>query len=345
MNCPVCGQDCLQSSDDLLNDSFHRFDACPSCQGLPRDKRVAPVPDDPPLPCSRCGRRYIDDVFFHIWLILVDERVLPPSVPLSAAGVPHLHPFMVLDAPPYLPLRSMILLTHEIDRQVACRLMDEVPELRGVVRDRHVVPGLSQSIDSGVYHTHELVAGCDLRATIFPSPAGNVVVYQQSSTMHIEMPRPFNPKLASVARMIERKHPDMVIDGCCGVGTLGIAAALSGMAHVVLNDRWYAAAFWTAVNISVNRRPLGVDEFVWSMDFADLSSKKIRRCPVAVASASGQGTELEVWHGDFRCLPRKFANLSGSLCVFDPFEKEDRRGMEKVMFNWKNETGGQIFIP
>lgn len=143
-------------------------------------------------------------------------------------------------------------------------------------------------------------------------------MYQRSSTMHIEMLRPFNPKLAAVARMIERKQPEMVIDGCCGVGTLGIAAAFSGMPHVVLNDRWYAAAFWTAVNISVNRCPLGVDEFVWSIDLADLSSKKIRRCPVVVASASQgargcslrSGTAISgVCHEGLRVFPGRCAFL------------------------------------
>ena len=152
--------------------------------------------------------------------------------------------------------------------------MAEVPELRGVVRDRHVVPGLSRGIDSPVFHTHELIAGCDLHAAVFPSPAGNIVVYQRSSTMHVEMPRPFNPKLLSISRMIGRSHPTTVIDGCSGVGTLGIAASLAGMPHVILNDRWSAAAFWSAVNISVNCRPLGLDDFSWQTDPAEFPKKR-----------------------------------------------------------------------
>ena len=163
--------------------------------------------------------------------------------------------------------------------------------------------------------------------------------------MHVEMPRPFNPKLAATSRMIGRTNPTTVIDGCSGVGTIGIAASLAGMPHVILNDRWYAAAFWSAVNISVNCRPLGVDDFSWQIDPSASPEKKIRRCPVEIAAASGSLAKLEVWHGDFRCLPRKIHVSADSLCVFDPFEKEDRSGMEKIMSDWKKSTGSRIFMP
>ncbi|MDU9376897.1 hypothetical protein McpSp1_15340 [Methanocorpusculaceae archaeon Sp1] len=345
MKCPVCGQDCIQSSDDLLKISVHRFDACPSCHGLPRNKQLSPDPDFPPPPCPVCGKRYIDDVFFHIWLILTEEKVIPSDAPLIDAGVPHLHPFMVLRSPPYLPKKSLILLTHAISKTIADRLMEEIPELRGVVCDHRIVPGLSDGIDSAVYHTHECITGCDLHATIFSSPAGNIVVYQRSSTMHIEMPRPFNPKLLSLSRMIDRKNPALVIDGCCGVGTLGIAAGLAGMPHIILNDRWYAAAYWSAVNIEVNRQPLKLQECVWSTDWSDLSAKKVRRCPIEILQASGENLHISVLHGDFRCLPRKLSDLSASLCVFDPFEKNDHQKLRKIMDEWKENTGGQIFMP
>ncbi len=345
MKCPVCGQDCIQSSDDLLKLSVHRFDACPSCHGLPRNKHIPPDPDLPPPPCPVCGKRYIDDVFFHIWLILTEEKIIPPDAPLTSAGLPHLHPFMALRSPPYLPEKSMILLTHAIDRKTADRLMHEIPELRGIVCDHHIIPGLSDGIDSPVYHTHQCIAGCDLHATIFSSTAGNIVVYQRSSTMHIEIPRPFNPKLLSVSRMINKNRPAIVIDGCSGVGTLGIAAGLAGMPRIILNDRWYAAAYWSAVNIEVNRIPLGLEECSWLTDWDDFLTKKTRRCPIEILHASGKNLHITVLHGDFRCLPRKLSDLSTSLCVFDPFEKDDRKKLEKVMNEWKKNTGGQIFIP
>lgn len=157
MKCPVCGQDCIQSSDDLVLSSFHRFNAYSSCQGLPRDKRIAPLPNTPPY--RVCGKRSLDDVFFQIWLILVEEGVLLPSAPLYATGIPH--PFMVLAAPPHFPPKSMILLTHAIDRSVACRLMEEVPKLHGIVRDRHIIPGLSRNIESPVFHTR---TSCRMRS-------------------------------------------------------------------------------------------------------------------------------------------------------------------------------------
>ena len=346
MKCPVCGQDCIQSSDDLLISSHHRFTSCPSCNGLPRDKYLPPCVDTPPPRCPACGKRHLDDVFAHIWLILTEEGVLPVTAPLKDVGIPHLHPSMVLNSPPFLPPASLILLTHAIGIPVAERLMEEVPELRGVVRDRRVVPGISDGYQFPKFHTHELIAGCDLHATIFPSRAGAVVVYQRSSTMHVELPRPTQPKFVSVIGMLNRRHPKLVVDGCCGVGTLGLAAALSGTpSHVILNDRWYAAAFWTGVNIEVNRRPLGIEEFAWCMDFADLCSRKIRTCPVPVAEAAGAGLRLDVWHGDFRCLPRKRTDLGDSLCIFDPFEKSDRYLTEKIMRRWKQDCGGQIFMP
>jgi len=48
------------------------------------------------------------------------------------------------------------------------------------------------------------------------------------------------------------------IDACSGVGTLGIAAACLGVPHVVMNDAWYASAFWSAFNLEVNREYLNI---------------------------------------------------------------------------------------
>lgn len=144
--------------------------------------------------------------------------------------------------------------------------------------------------------------------------------------MHVEIPRLLNLKLLSLSRMIVRTQPATIIDGCAGVGTLGIAASLAGMPHVILNDRWHAAAFWSAVNISVNCTPLGIDEFLGQVEQDEFLAKKVRRCPIEVASASGDTARLEVWYGDFRCLPRRFAVSADFLCIFDPFEKSDRYG-------------------
>lgn len=338
MQCPVCGEECVRDAEEVVGIVPGVFSPCNECEAVPLDKAV-PLPRDyePVAPCS-CGRRFIDEVFASIYLILRDEGAIAGTEPLRAAGTPVVHPGFALAAPPFLPARSLVLLSSHPDRKIAERIVREVPEVRGVVRTGAAVPGLGR----GGPAAHTLLAGCDVQANLFPTSIGEVVVYKELSRTHIEFPRPHNPKIAAVESAIRRHAPHTFVDACCGAGTLGLAAALAGVPEVVFCDAHGPAAFWTAVNIRANKSSLLIDDIAVHAERDTIPD--VRDDPVLVAEARGD-QHLLVYHGDLARLPPLLERPERSLAALDIFGKEDPGACNQVLSAWRGAGGGKAFIP
>ncbi|KUK62233.1 MAG: hypothetical protein XD82_0754 [Methanoculleus marisnigri] len=253
MHCPVCGHDCVTDARALLTELPGRFAPCPDCMGLVYDKQSPPPDIDTVEPCPSCGKRFIDEVFARIYRVMVAEGDLAGTEPLAAVGTPLVHPGSAMHRAPYLPPGSLVLLSRSVGERAAARLVAEVPEVRGVVRTGAATPGIKDTDAAPQVYT--LLAGCDVRADIFHTRAGPIVVYKQQSALHIEFPRDRDPKILALEREIGRHRPRTFVDACSGAGTLGLAAIRAGVPHVIANDAWYAAAYWTAYNLQVNRGP------------------------------------------------------------------------------------------
>ena len=229
--------------------------------------------------------------------------------PLSKVGMPLIHPGFFMREPPYLPSRSLVLVSRVATPEVALRLFQEVPEIRGVVRCGDFVPGIAEPGLGGDPKTYELLAGCDVRASIFPTSSGPLVMYQQQSQIHIEFPRSYNPKIESVERKITL-NTQWFVDAACGIGTLGLTAARLGVPHVVMNDAWYSAAFWSAFNISVNGEFLAIDEVVMHKTYEEMKALPVGRMPEKIAETLGRQS-IEVYQGDLKDLYRVLPEVTG----------------------------------
>jgi hypothetical protein len=340
MHCPVCGEDCIDDARSLLESLSDRFAPCPDCFGLACDKRVPPPGIDPAEPCS-CGKRFIDEVFAHIYRIMAEEGDLAGTEPLAGVGTPLVHPGFAMQKPPHLPERSLLLLSRSVSQQTADRLFAEVPEIRGVVGTGTGTPGIRDTHAEPVVHS--LLAGCDVRADVFPTRTGPIVVYKQQSVMHIEFPRMHDPKVRSVEREVAKGRPRTFVDACCGAGTLGLIAARMGVPRVICNDAWYAAAYWTACNLRVNRESLGLDEVRILRDYDGLKSHPVAREPVHVATAGGD-REMEVYQADLRELPAVMPP-DVDLTVIDLFDKGEAERVRLITETWQARVGGGVFIP
>ncbi|MCP1662911.1 MAG: hypothetical protein D5R99_05100 [Methanocalculus sp. MSAO_Arc1] len=342
MKCPVCGDDCVSDAFEIINGMETIFAPCPRCRGRTLEKKSIPPDYQIPDPCI-CGKRFIDDVYAAIYKIGVEEGDLAGSESLKDVGIPLIHPGMVLEEPPYLPPRSLVLLTDQFTEETARRIVDSVPEVRGVVRDNHITPGLVDPDTMETPQTHTLLAGCDVRANIFATQVGPIVTYKQASTMHIEFPRPINPKIISVDRQIFKRHPKVFVDACSGPGTLGIAAGRLGVQRLIFNDAWYAAAFWTAFNLRVNHAYLGIDDVEIFESYQAMAETPVRTDPHLVAIARGS-VSAEVYQGDYRLLSPHLPDTD-LLTVIDLFDKGSREMVDSVISDWKAKNHGDVFIP
>ena len=341
MHCPVCGHDCVTGARELLLTLPERFAPCPDCTGLVYDKRSPPPDIDAAEPCPSCGKRFIDEVFADIYRAMAAEGDLSGTEPLAAAGTPLVHPGFAMRRPPYLPPRSLVLLSRSVGARAAARLVATVPEVRGVIRAGTGTPGIRDT--DAEPETHTLLAGCDVRADVFPTRAGPVVVYKQQSALHVEFPRGRDEKILALERRIRERRPRTFVDACSGAGTLGLAAARAGVPRVIANDAWYAAASWTACNLRVNQEFLGIEEVTIHRSYDDLRHCPVARDPVLVATAAG-AQEARVYQGDLRLLPAVLPP-GIDLTALDLFEKVDAGKVDRIAGAWRARVGGAIFIP
>ncbi len=341
MHCPVCGHDCVTDARELLLALPKRFAPCPDCTGLIYDKQSPPPDIDAAEPCPSCGKRFIDEIFADIYRVMVAGGDLAGTEPLAAAGTPLIHPGFAMRRPPYLPPRSLVLISRSVGERAAKRLVATVPEIRGVVRAGAGTPGITDTDAEPQAYT--LLAGCDVRADVFPTRAGPIVVYKQQSVLHIEFPRDRDEKILSLEREIGRHRPRTFVDACSGAGTLSLAAARAGVPRVIANDAWYAAAYWTARNLQVNRDYLDIENVTMHRSYDDLRCTPIAREPIRVATAAGQ-KEIGVYQGDFRLLPAVLP-AGIDLAALDLFEKADVGKVEEIAGVWRARVGGAIFIP
>jgi len=344
MQCPVCGKDCVSSAQEILSSLPAVFLPCEDCRMQVLDKRLPPpLTREPAPPCS-CGKRFIDAVFAHIWAIMVEEGDLGETDPLIAAGTPLIHPGFAVDRPPFLPKRSLLLLSQRVTPGTAERLVREVFEVRGVVKTGNGVPGISSVNLDEEPIVHELLAGCDVRADVIPVGSSALVFYKQQSRTHIEFPRAGYPKIRSVEQHVGTPPVSCFVDACCGVGTLGIAAASLGVPHVIMNDAWYASAFWSAFNLEVNRDLLNIGRVRLYKPLQDMAKVPVRRTPEKIAETEGD-QRIEVYQGDFHELPSVLVQDSSPLTALDLFQKSDRVAIERITRDWYERVGGALFIP
>lgn len=344
MKCPVCGGSCLENAPDIIRQRETGNLPCPSCRTTILDKR-SPPSFRRKAPCTACGRRPLDEVVADCWTIMAETGDLNATAPIMAAGIPLMHPGVALTEPPHLGNVSMVFLSRSVTRPAADRIVAEISEVKGVVHDQGPVPGIPET-DSALteYHTHTLLAGCDVRANIFETGDAPVTVFMQQSCAHIEYPRGFDPKLVATATEVIRYGPDVFVDAACGAGTLGITAGHYDIPHVIMNDAWGYAAYWAAVNLDVNRDTLGLETVDIQITYEDVQRGPVRKEPLKVADAYGEGKHYEVWWGDMNrlsdVLPKRV-----DLTVIDLFGKENRVRMAAAVQQWKKTVGGEVFIP
>ncbi len=295
---------------------------CDQCAFEPPIDKFTPVvelcavPDKDYGKCQKCGRRHLDFVMAHVLDLLIKNGYKDAGSALKDVGTPLVEYGFSLIEPPRLPAKSVVMIIDNIDRDIARKILDEVPEVKGVL-NRMSDPRISVGIlDVGKKPcTYELLAGCDMRADIVNTLVGDLCLYRNQSECHIEFRRNNSVKIKTMEKLYLDGLIDgsVVVDGMASVGTLGMMAAMSGAKKVILNDAWLPAIKNLLINLEVNRETLGI-EIDHIVDLSKLPA--IGDEPVLVARASGN-VDLEVYHGDFMKLEK--AVPACDVCIIDPF--------------------------
>ncbi len=262
-----CNQDCVKLPDEVFEKLETRYCPCKNCPDV-KIKKFKPLieqlnEDNTNIGADwgkcTCGRRHLDLVMAHVLTIMQEEGLKDKKSTLREACVPLITPAYPLKNVPYLPKKSLIILSGEINRKCAKRVFDEVPEVKGVLKGKiEKTVGIKDS--NSLPELYELLAGCDMRSDMVQTPFGPILIYKHQGELHVEFPKPSSPKISRLQRAMENYEDPKILDCTCGPGTLGIAALKGGAKKVVFNDIWYPAAYTTSLNLEINGFPVELSD-------------------------------------------------------------------------------------
>jgi len=281
-----CGNRCIKPVSEVLKDIDLFYKPCNNCKAE-NIKKFSPLADqinldkiDNSFGSCKCGKRHLDVVMSHVLKIMIDEGIKDRKANLRNACVPLVTPGYPINSVPYLSEDSLVILSSEMDKNCAEKIVKEVGEVKGVLKgDIRKTVGIKDS-DSNP-HVYELLAGCDLRCDIIQTPYGTLGIYKYQHEIHIEFPRVEFPKIETLEKALKNYDRHAVLDCTCGPGTLGITCLKAGARKVTFNDIWNPAIEATLINLEANGFPVNPsdseDELIASGDKFEVYSMDIRK--------------------------------------------------------------------
>lgn len=303
----MCGDTCIKPTSKVLKDIELFYKQCNKCQQV-KIKKFSPLADqvnldeiDNHFGSCKCGKRHLDIVIAHVLKVMIDEGIKDKKDNLRNACVPLMTPAYPTNSVPYLPEDSLVILSDEVDKRCAEAIVNEVGEVKGVLKgDLRNTVGIKDT-DSNP-HVYELLAGCDLRCDIIQTPYGVLGINKYQHEIHIEFPKLKSPKIEILNNALEGLDKPAVLDCTCGPGTLGIACLKAGARKVVFNDIWKPAIETTLINLEANGFPVNLH-----------GNNSILR---------GFGDNFEVYCRDIRDL-ENYLDAEFDICIVDAFPGVD----------------------
>ncbi len=306
MDC-MCGAGCVKDSATILKQIKNKYPACVHCKN-PKLKKFKPLKDqiefkrlNENFGLCTCGKRHLDVVMAHILKIMIQEGIRDENSTLRNTCTPLITPAYPTKSPPYLMENSMVILTDKITKNCADKIINEIPEVKGILYgDIRETVGLKDS-DSEP-NVYKLLAGCDMRCDVVFTPYGELCIYRNQAEIHVEFSKPVSPKVEILKTFLDKYKNPSILDCTCGPGTLGITCLKAGAKRVVFNDIWYPAIKMTLLNLQVN----GYDT-----DSFDVNTGLI-----------GSGENFQVYCQDIKKLEESLQEKF-DICIIDTFPGVD----------------------
>jgi hypothetical protein len=303
IKCNCTNGNCIKSSEEVLKNLDNQYKPCVECKDF-NFKKFRPISDqidlsyiNSQLGRCRCEHRHLDVVMAHVAKILIEEGISDMNLTLRKVGKPLLTPGYPINNIPYLPKRSMVILFPSINHITAERIVNEVQEVKGVLKgDIKNTIGIEDSDKDA--KTYELLSGCDIRCDVINTANEPICIYKPQRKIHIEIAKPVSPKIIALEKSMTKYENPKILDCTCGPGTLGIAALKLGASKVVFNDLWYPAATTTLMNLEINNFPvlsqtdnqkgligIGKKFEVYCMDVRDLKNSLSEKFDIGLVDA------------------------------------------------------------
>ena len=228
-----------------IDEKIKSLEECEKCSDV-QIKKFSPlrelidfdVLDGDYMRCE-CGKRPLDIVMSHILKIMIEGEIVPEKATLRRNSPVPLSGFYYSSLnPQFIAEKTLILLHPDFTHEIASRLINEVPEVKCVLK------GSSQNtvgqFDKSSQITHfEILEGDDTQINVMRTLLGEkIVLVKNQSKHHIEVAMTTEDKLVRLHNYLNNNNikKGVAIDGMCGLGALGIYLLKYGFEKVIFND-------------------------------------------------------------------------------------------------------------
>lgn len=186
-----------------------------------------------------CGKRPLDIVMSHILKIMIESQTVKENATLRRNSPVPLSNFYYSSLnPQFINEKSLILLHPDFTGEVAQRLMNEVPEVAGVLKGSPQDTVGQADKDSKINH-FEILAGDDEQTNVMRTLLEDkIILVKNQSKHHIEVAMTIEQKLVQLHNYLNNNDikKGVALDGMCGLGALGIYLQKYGFEKVIFND-------------------------------------------------------------------------------------------------------------
>lgn len=298
--------------NDKIQESIDNLNPCEHCRDI-QIKKFSPIVDYSDydgldgdfLRCS-CGKRPLDVVMAHILKIMVEEKTVGERASLRRNSPVPMPAFCYSSLnPQFINENALILIHPDFNRDVAERLFDEVPEVKGVLKGSpsDIVGILDR--DSKAYE-FELLAGESDRIDVLRTLIGDrIVISKNQKNSHIEVASTTEDKLLKLYNYLKDfdGNLDLAFDGMCGSGAIGIFLIKYGFEKVIFNDINPHAIENLRNNLMLN----GISEDSYEIHNEPIESLEVPNVDLAVIDAF-PGVDI----GD---IEKKLSDVSGDIII------------------------------
>ena len=228
-----------------IDEKIKSLEECEKCRDV-QIKKFSPLKDlidfeilDGEYMRCECGKRPLDIVMSHILKIMIEEGIVPEKATLRRNSPVPLSGFYYSSLnPQFIGKKTLILLHPDFTKDVASRLIGEVPEVKCVLKGSPQSTVGQLDKDSQISH-FEILEGDDTQINVMRTLIQEkIVLVKRQSRHHIEVAVTTEDKLVRLHNYLNNNgiKRGTAIDGMCGLGALGIYLLKCGFEKVIFND-------------------------------------------------------------------------------------------------------------
>lgn len=271
----------------MINEKIKNLQECENCKDM-QIKKFTPINtleyyseiNDEYKRCE-CGKRPLDVIMVHILKIMIEEKTVPENATLRHnTPVPLSELYYSNRNPQFINKKSLILLHPDFTQKTADRLLDEVSEVKGVLKGSPAqTVGLFDK--NSEINTFQLLAGDDEQTNIVQTLLGDkIILSKKQSKNHIEVAMTTEQKLVQLHNYLKNNNvkTDVAADAMCGGGALGIYLLKYGFKKVIFNDIYSEAIETLKKNLELNGITEGYE--IHNIDFESLNTEHADLCVI-----------------------------------------------------------------